>query len=115
MTTTTGDSLLRLLVVALLVLLLVPMLVMFFAFPMMGGWMMGGRYGGYGAMSVWGWLIMLLPFGLLVALGVLVYRILRDGEFGTDPALSELRMAYARGDISEEEFERRRERLRDED
>jgi putative membrane protein len=114
MTTTTGDWLLRLLVVAVLVLLLVPMLVMVFAFPLMGGWMMGGRYGVFGAMSVWGWLIMLLPLGLLVALGVLVYRILRDSEFGTDPALSELRMAYARGDISEEEFERRRERLRGE-
>jgi putative membrane protein len=33
----------------------------------------------------------------------------------TDPALEELRMAYARGDLSEEEFEERRERLRQEE
>ncbi|EFW93515.1 hypothetical protein ZOD2009_03852 [Haladaptatus paucihalophilus DX253] len=110
-----GNSFLRLLVVIVIALLVFPMAMMLFAFPMMGGWMMGGQYGpGYGAMPVWGWLVMLVPLGLLVALGYLAYRVLRSGEHGTDPALAELRMAYARGDISEEEFENRRERLRGE-
>ncbi|ELY35161.1 SHOCT domain-containing protein [Haloferax volcanii] len=43
--------------------------------------------------------------------GVLLFRALRDGDDGSDGALDELRRAYARGDIDDEEFDRRRERL----
>ncbi|MGA9400468.1 SHOCT domain-containing protein [Haladaptatus sp.] len=107
------DSLLRLLVGLIVVLLLLPLVMMAFAFPMMGGWMMGGRYGA-GYMPLWGWLVMLVPLVLLFALGYFVYRSLHRGDFGSDPALTELRTAYARGDISEEEFEQRRRRLREE-
>ncbi len=107
------DSLFRLLVGVAVVLLLFPLVMMAFAFPMMGGWMMDGRYAGY-AMPLWVWLIMLIPLVLLLALGYLVYRSLHRGAFGRDPALMELRTAYARGDISEEEFEQRRRRLREE-
>ncbi len=110
-TTDHDSSLVRLVLVVLAVLLLFPAVMMAFAFPMMGGWMMGG-YGG-GAMA-WGWLLMLVPLGIVVVLGYLVYRALAGDELGGDPALSELRMAYARGDISEEEFDARRDRLRSE-
>jgi putative membrane protein len=77
------------------------------------GWMHGGQTG---AVSGW-WLLVglvgrLLTLAVLVGLGYLGYRALtRDG--GRDPALEELRSAYARGDIDDDEFERRRERLRE--
>jgi putative membrane protein len=49
---------------------------------------------------------------VLVGGGYLVYRwATGDGSIGTDPALEELRMAYARGDVTEEEYERRRSKL----
>ena len=69
----------------------------------------GGMMGG-GA----GWWPLVGPAvlaGLLAVLGggyLLVRR--RDGE-QRDEALAQLRTAYARGDLSDEEFERRRERL----
>ncbi|GAA5049108.1 SHOCT domain-containing protein [Haladaptatus pallidirubidus] len=107
-TTDNNSSLTRIVLIVLVVLLAVPMLMMAFAFPMMGGWMTGGYAGG---VPVWGWFMMLIPLVVIVALGYLAYRELAGDEFGGDPALSELRVAYARGDISDEEFETRRERL----
>ncbi|WP_327051915.1 SHOCT domain-containing protein [Halomicrococcus gelatinilyticus] len=111
-TTNRDDSWLRLIVVVLAIVLLAPMLMMVFAFPMMGGWMMGPGYGGQA--PLWGWVMALVPLLVVVGLGYVLYRALtRDGT-GGDDALEELRMAYARGDISEEEFESRRHRLRQE-
>ncbi len=106
------DSWLRLVIVILAVVLLAPMLMMAFAFPMMGGWMMGQGYGGQ--TPLWGWGMMLVSLLVVLGLGYVLYRaVARDGS-GGDAALEELRLAYARGDISEEEFESRRERLRHE-
>lgn len=49
--------------------------------------------------------------GLLAVGAYLVYRaIARDS---TDPALEELRRTYARGDIDDDEYDRRRSRLED--
>ncbi|WP_049985326.1 SHOCT domain-containing protein [Halobellus rufus] len=77
--------------------------------PMHDGWM-----GGTDAGSTWWWLLAflwrLLFLLVIVGAGYLLYRAVSDGE-SSDPALDELRSAYARGDLSEEEFERRRERL----
>lgn len=72
-----------------------------------GGGMMGGGMLG-GAMGLWG----LLWVGLLVAVpAYLVYRLgSRGGRPAQDP-LSVLRECYARGELSDEEFERRRARL----
>lgn len=87
--------------------------------PMGGGYgPMGGGYGpmhGWGAMGAgsmgagwWGFLTLLL---LVLAAGVLV-SLARRGAFGSDDdAITELRRAYARGDLSDEEYERRRARL----
>ncbi|WP_458189096.1 SHOCT domain-containing protein [Haladaptatus sp. NG-WS-4] len=108
-TASQNDSWLRIVLVVLAVILLVPTLLMLFAFPMMGGWMMGPGYGGQ--VPVWGWGMMLVPLLVVLGLGYLLYRALAGGGSG-DAALEELRLAYARGDISEEEFETRRERLR---
>jgi len=74
-----------------------------------GGGMMGsgGLFGG--TMGLWG----LLWMGLLVAVPLYVLYVLlgRDSD-GTDgQSLSVLRERYARGELSDEEFDRRRERL----
>ena len=86
-----------------------------------GGWMMGhGRGSGPGMMGgrpgTWG---SSLPFvgGVLGLLGVgggVLYLALRgedDSSPGDDTALVTLQHRYARGEIDEEEFHRRRERL----
>lgn len=100
---TTDTDLVRLAVVVLVLLFLAPMLLMIVAMPMMGH-MWGGT-----ATPV-GWLFSALV-GLLVVAGVayLLYRLV--GTDRQDPALEELRLAYARGELSDEEFETRRERL----
>lgn len=111
-TASQNDSWLRLILVILAIILLAPMLMMVFAFPIMGGWMMGPGYGGQ--ISVWGWGMMLVPLLFVLGLGYILYRALTRENSGNDAALEELRMAYARGDISEEEFESRREQLQSE-
>lgn len=80
----------------------------------------GGMMGGYGTLGTTGTVLGLVSqLGVLVLLvggGYLLYQALRDTDeahvFGqSDTALEELRLAYARGDLSEEEFELRRQRL----
>lgn len=110
----TTDDTLRIVLIVLGVIVLAPMLMMVFAFPMMGMWgggMMGG-FGGTGGSPLWSIGMMLLWLVILVGGGYLVYRwIAGSGGVGSDPALEELRLAYARGDISEEEFDERRSKL----
>jgi putative membrane protein len=109
----TTDDTLRIVLIVVAVIVLAPMLMMGLAFPMMGVWggMMGG-YGGFGVSPIWGVVMMLVWLVILVGGGYLVYRWATGaGSAGTDPALEELRLAYARGDISEEEYEQRRSRL----
>ncbi|QIB78854.1 SHOCT domain-containing protein [Haloferax volcanii] len=82
-----------------------------------GGWMhdtwMHGGTAGTVPWWMWGMGIFgqLLVLAVVVGGGVLLFRALRDGDDGSDGALDELRRAYARGDIDDEEFDRRRERL----
>lgn len=111
----------RLIVFALIVLaalLLLPVLLM--GFGMVGGGMMGGAWGGmWGAEAVprWGFAVWsltpLLVVGLLLGGGYLLYRALTETGGDGDPAVAELRKAYARGDVSDEEFDRRLSRLRE--
>lgn len=111
-----SDGLLRIIVVILGVLVLFPLLMMVFAMPMMGmmGWWWGDGMAG-GLSPLWGLGMMLIWLVVLVGIGYLLYRGL-VGKTGSgalsDPALEELRVAYARGDLSEEEFEERRAKLR---
>ena len=109
---------LRVVLVVLAVLLLFPVLMMLFALPM---GMMGMAWGG-GAVDPWGQVLGFVAMGawvlVLAGVGYGVYRVAtgRSGageSAGGDPALEELRLAYARGDLSDEEFETRREKLRD--
>lgn len=103
-----------LLVVGLI--LLVPFLMLVLMFPLMGMWG-GGHMWSETAWSTAGpgmllgmWLASLATLALV---GYLIYRGTRSGTDRTDPAIDELRNAYARGDLTDEQFENRLERLRD--
>lgn len=109
------DGPLRVVIIVLAVIVLFPLLMMVFAVPLMGmmGWWWGGGMAG-GLSPMWGvgmllvWLVVLVGIGFLVYRGV-VGRV--EPSVAADPAIEELRSAYARGDLSEEEFEERRSTL----
>ncbi|WP_222913279.1 SHOCT domain-containing protein [Natrinema sp. SYSU A 869] len=116
----TDDSLVRTLLIVIAAILLLPVLMMALAIPMMGVWggghmWNGGMWDGTGA--AWMWLLMsIIPLLVILGLGYLLYSAVRQSSVQrTDPALEELRAAYARGDLTDEEFEERRERLRREE
>lgn len=109
-THTTDRQLVTILVVVLGALVVLPLL--FMGVGMMGVGMMGGMWGGgSGLFPIVGLVMQLLFLGVLVAAGYLVYRAVAGSSVGSDRALEELRLAYARGDLSDEEYERRREAL----
>lgn len=109
-------DLVRLLVILGATVLLVPLVMMVFAWPMMGVWGAshmtdGGTWVGGGATSMWVvmWAVLLL---ILLGGGGFLYRVETPSENGrSDNAVAELRLAYARGDLSDDEFDERRERL----
>ncbi|GKZ16099.1 SHOCT domain-containing protein [Haladaptatus sp. T7] len=75
-----------------------------------GGGMMGGGWGLFGgAMGLWG----LLWMGLLIAIPLYLVLALarRDGDGTDERPLAVLRERYACGELSDDEFERRREQL----
>lgn len=86
--------------------------------PMMGGGWGHGMWGASDGVSSW---LIVVAMGaqvvflaLLVGAGYLGYRALTRRDTSSDPAIEELRVAYARGDIDDDEFDRRRERLESE-
>lgn len=122
MSTSPSDRrLLAAVLVLLAVLLVVPTLFVGFGMmgfgPMMGtgGMWGGGMMWGDGSVPAWvplfGAVMQLLFLLLLVGLGYLVYRAVAGPAGASDRALEELRLAYARGDLSDEEYETRREAL----
>jgi putative membrane protein len=112
------DALVRLLLIIVAIVLLIPFLMMVFAWLMMGMWGGGhmwndGMWDSTGA--TWMWLVMwLVGLAIVVGLGYLLYRVVRRPTGReTDTALDEeLRVAYAQGELSDEEYKERRERLR---
>ncbi|MFW5955974.1 MAG: SHOCT domain-containing protein [Halorhabdus sp.] len=81
------------------------------------GSMMGGTWSHMGTGSgLGGWTVLLAPLMqllfllVIVGLGYALYRGITDGDT-TDQALTKLRAAYARGDIDDDEFRRRRKVL----
>ncbi|AGB15008.1 putative membrane protein [Halovivax ruber XH-70] len=109
-----------------LVLLLVGALIVLPTFGMWGGMMGSGpMMDGVWGDHMWGtgpsaWMFIigigmqLLFLALVIGALYLGYQALPGQEESTDPALDELRSAYARGDLSDEEYERRLERLESE-
>lgn len=72
------------------------------------GWMEGhGGTWGPGWLPMLGWLFVVLAVPAVAAYALAT----RNGRDGGDDALATLRERYAAGEIDEEEFERRRERL----
>lgn len=116
---TTNDTLTRTLLIIIAVIVLLPALLMAVMMPMMGMWswghMDGGMWGTTG--GTWMWLVMWLVVLLVIGgLGYFVYTgVRKSAAAGADPAIEELRATYARGDLSDEEFDQRRERLRREE
>ena len=57
---------------------------------------------------------MLGPLVFLVVMAGIIYWLFKDGRSNgeTDAAMEELRRQYARGEIDDEEFDTRREELR---
>ena len=94
-------------------IILLPLLTMGMGFGGMMGY--GGMMGQYGGTGGWWPLVgMLVPLIFLLILlggGYLVFRRMSETQASRDPAMEELRTAYARGDLTDEEFEARRERL----
>jgi putative membrane protein len=74
---------------------------------------MGGMSGGMGGFGWWPiiWSLTLLSVVLIIGYGIYAHGRTPAEQTHTDTALSTLRSRYARGDISEEEFEERRRRL----
>ena len=109
-------TLLRILLLVVALVLLAPLFMMGIMMPMMGmmGWWAGGAPGTAAGMSpLWGIGMMLFFLLVLLGIGYLVYRAFTRGSLSSnDPALEELRLAYARGELSQEEFEQRQENLR---
>ena len=94
-------------------ILVLPLLTMGLGFGGMMGY--GGMMGGAGTTRGWWPLLgMLVPLVFLLVLlggGYLLLRRVTEQEASRDSAMEELRMAYARGDLSDEEYESRRETL----
>lgn len=112
------SRLIALVLLALTALLVLPLLTM--RLGMMGGGMMSGAmWGSSSTASGWTWVVgLLFPvllLGMIVALGYLVFRVATSEDHGEDAAMAKLREAYAQGDLSDEEYERRRERLQESD
>ena len=102
------DTLLRAVVIIVAVFFLVPLAMMVVMMPLMGpghGWIGNG---GGGLFWFLPWIVAIV---VLLGVGYALYALLGGSDSEADPALEELRRAYARGDLTDEEFDRRRERL----
>lgn len=94
-------------------IIVLPLLTMGIGFGGMMGY--GGMMGGYGTTGGWwplvGMLVQLVVLLALLGGGYLVFHRVMESQSSRKPAIDELRMAYARGDLTDEEFEARRDKL----
>lgn len=118
MDTTADDTqIVRIALIIVVALVVLPMLFMVLAMIGFGSMMGGSDHGMWGGGMAPGWMVLvgvvmqLLFVGALVLGAYLVYRDVTGSDGDADRALEELRLAYARGDLTDEEYERRRERL----
>jgi putative membrane protein len=105
------DMAFRVVLLVIAVIVFAPLLMMVIAFPLMGMWT-GHMWSGTGftlpVMLLW-----MLLLGMTLGIGYLIYRASTDTY--SDRAIEELREAYARGDLNEDEFEERLEKLQEEE
>jgi putative membrane protein len=96
------------------ILLAVPVVVM--GLLMALSMLVGGGHGGMGMGTAWMLVMPLLPVGVLT-LAYYLFVTARRGGSGTASRrpIDELRAAYARGDLTDAEFETRREELASDD
>ena len=108
-----NEQLIRAILIIIALILLLPLLMMLVAWPLMGMWD-GGHMWGWGSEPVSILVLMwMIPLLVLLVGGYFLYRVLTSSSSeGSDPALEELRLAYARGDLTYEEFEERQDQLR---
>ena len=108
-------SWLRILIILAAIVLLAPLLMMAFMMPMMGmmgWWGVDGAAPGTGVSMVGGLGMLLFCLVILLGIGYVLYRLFTSlWPSVENPALEELRLAYARGELSQEEFEQRRDDL----
>jgi len=94
-------------------IIVLPLLTMGTGFGGMMGY--GGMMGEYGTAGGWwplvGMLVQLAFLLVVLGGGYVVFRRLMESQSAQDPAMDELRTAYARGDLTDDEFEERRTKL----
>ena len=113
---TEQQSWLRILVILIAIALLAPLLMMVIMMPMtgmMGLWGVDRTAPMTGVSMVGGLGIFLVCLVILLGIAYALYRLFTQlWPSNENPALGELRLAYARGELSQEEFEQRQEDLR---
>ena len=112
---TSNDSFLRIALIVVAAILLIPFLIMLFMVPIMGlghMWYWNGTAGSLWPLLIFGLICLLIIFGIIYLLYRAIIGLQRDRS---DVELEELRRAYARGDLTDDEFEERRNRLRREE
>jgi putative membrane protein len=72
-----------------------------------------GTAGSGGFVAGGGWWLLLVVVLLLGLIAVALILAARRSDSAADPALATLRERYAAGDLDDEAFDRRRERLRE--
>lgn len=98
-----SSTLIQGILLVLPVLLLVPSFLMMLMMPMMDGMAMS---------PIWGIGMMMLFLLVVSGIGYALYRAFTSEKTTPhNPALAELRIAYARGELTQEEFDQRREDL----
>ncbi|ELY97012.1 hypothetical protein C482_14614 [Natrialba chahannaoensis JCM 10990] len=106
-----NDGFLRLILIIIVAIFIVSFLMMLFMIPLMGFghmWSWNGARGSIWPLLVFGLICLIVIFGIIYLLSRAILGLQRDRS---DVALEELRQAYARGDLTDEEFEERRDRL----
>lgn len=104
------DTVVRSIVILVAVFVLLPMIVGAVAmsvFGLFGAGLFGHMMPMYGAVMLLVWVLVIFGVAYVLYQALLDTRSKRSG----DTALKELRVAFARGEIDEDEFESRRERL----
>lgn len=109
---TAGDSVLKSVLIVLGVLLALPVVMMVVMLPLAG--LFGWGHMSMGAAGLGVVLLTAVPLVVLAGAGYVLYTRAAGGGQATDAAIEELRAAYARGDLSDEAFERRLTTLREE-